>query len=42
MNLLTKQKLRYDVENNLTAIRRKGRGLNWDLGIDIYTLLHIK
>ena len=32
-----------DVENNLMGTRReRGGGINWETGIDIYTLLYIK
>ena len=33
-----------DIENKLTVIKKeKGeRGINWELGINMYTLLYIK
>ena len=32
-----------DVENKLLVTRgKRGEGINWEIGIDIYTLLYIK
>ena len=32
-----------DVENKLMVTKgERGRGINWEIGIDIYTLLYIK
>ena len=31
-----------DVENKLMVTRGSGGGINWEIGIDIYTLLYIK
>ena len=32
-----------DVENKFIVIRgKRGRGINWEFGIDIYTLLYMK
>ena len=31
-----------DVENNLMVNKEKRGGINWETGIDIYTLLYIK
>ena len=44
MNLFTEQNGVTDVENKLTVTRggAGGGGINWELGIDIYTLLYMK
>ena len=46
MNLFTKQKQihRINLENELMAIRGEGdgRGIDWEFGIDMYTLLYLK
>ena len=31
-----------DIENKVMVTRAKGGGINWEMGIDIYTLLYIK
>ena len=32
-----------DVENKLMVTKEeRGRGINWEIGIDIYTILYIK
>ena len=31
-----------DVENKLTVTRRERGGVNWEIEIDVYTLLYIK
>ena len=42
MNLFTKQKLVTDVENNGYQGGKVGGCINWEIGIDIHTLLYIK
>ena len=45
MNLFAKQKQSIDVENKLKVTGGKvegGGGINWEIGIDTYTLLYIK
>lgn len=38
--LICKAETVTDVENNLTVTRKeRGRGINWMIGIDIYTLV---
>ena len=43
MNLLQNRNRVMNIENNLMVTRggREG-GINWEIGIDIYTLLYIK
>jgi len=44
MNLFAKQRL-IDLENKLMVTKRERRGrgrINWEFGIDIYTLLYLK
>ena len=42
MNLVTKQKQSQMQKTNLWLPDDKGGGINWEIGIDIYTLLYIK
>ena len=43
MNLFAKQKQKHRLENNLIATKReRADQMNWEIGIDIYTLLCIK
>ena len=43
MNLLAKQNRDTDIENkHMDTHMRKAGGMNWKIGVDIYTLLHIK
>ena len=43
MNLVTNRNRVIDVENKLMVTKRGKRGgMNWEIGIDIYTLLYIK
>ena len=42
--LIYRTEIESDVENKLTVTKgeKKGGGINWEMGIDIYTLLYIK
>jgi len=42
MNFFQKRERVTDVENNLMVNKGKRGGINWETGIDIYTLLYIK
>ena len=44
MNLFTKQKQSYRCRKQIYGYRgvTAGGGINWEIGIDIYTLLYIK
>ena len=43
MNLFTKQNRLTDLENELMVTGGKGgRGIDWEFGIDMYTLLYLK
>ena len=43
MNLFTKQNRLTDMENKLMVIKEeRGRGINWEFGVNRYTLLYIK
>ena len=41
--LIYKRETESDIENKLMVTRgERGKGINWEIGIDIYTLLYIK
>ena len=43
MNLFTKQKYSYGCRKQTRGYQGiRGGGINWEIGIDIYTLLYIK
>ena len=43
MDLFTKQKYYHRCKKKTNmGPGRKGGGINWEIGVDIYTLLHIK
>ena len=42
MNLSTKQKQSYRCRKQTYGYKGVGGGTNWEIGIDIYTLLYIK
>ena len=40
--LIYKTEIDSDVKNKLMVTKGEGGGMNWETGIDIYTLLYIK
>ena len=42
MNLFTEQKQTHTQKTNLWLPKGKGGGIDWEFGIDMYTLLYIK
>ena len=42
-HIFKKHRVVTDIENKLMVTRGKeGRGINWEIGVDIYTVLYIK
>ena len=42
MNLFTKESHRCRKQTEGSRREKRGKGINWEIGIEIYTLLHIK